>query len=184
MYGKIFEQIYDGTLRNDHLTRLVFMDMIVLADKDGIVDMTQDALSARTNVPLEIILDAIKKLEQPDSRSRSKKDDGARIKLIDDHRDWGWEIVNYEYYLKKGSYEHKKKQDRERIAKKRKENKGVAMCRKESHPVVNVAHIDIDKDIDKDIKKKKYNKKKESDKNGKREDRIAMLRKQAKEILN
>ena len=180
MYGKIFEQIYDSTLREDPIIRLVFMDMIVLADKDGIVDITQEALSARTNIKTDDIYRAIEKLSQKDPRSRSKKDDGARIKLLDDHRDWGWEIVNYEHYLKKGSYEHKKKQDRERIAKKRKDNKPVATCRKESQPVRDVAHIDID--IDKDIKKKKLDKKKECDKNDSREERIALLRQQAQEI--
>ncbi len=50
------------------------------------------------------------------------------------------------------SYEDKKKNDRERIAAKRKEksnkNNDVAKCRNESQPVANVAHIDINKDID------------------------------------
>ena len=159
MYGKIFEQIYDGTLREEPITRLVFMDMIILADRDGIVDMTHEALSARTNVPVEKIYKSIERLEAPDLRSRSADESGARIVRIDEHRDWGWKLVNYEFYLKKGSYEDKKEKDRKRIAEKRNKNKGVAKSRKESHEIAKVAHIDIDKDIDKD-KRKKYKRKK------------------------
>ena len=55
MYGKIFQQIYDGSLRSDPMVRLVFMDMVILADQDGIVDMTHEALSARTNVDIKTI---------------------------------------------------------------------------------------------------------------------------------
>ena len=89
MYGKIFQQIYDGSLRSDPMVRLVFMDMVILADQDGVVDMTHEAIAARTNVPIKTIYGAIEQLENPDPRSRSPREDGARIKRLDDHRDWG-----------------------------------------------------------------------------------------------
>lgn len=159
MYGKIFQQIYDGSLRSDPMVRLVFMDMVILADRDGIVDMTHEAISARTNVALDDVCAAINQLENPDPRSRSPKENGARIKRLDDHRDWGWQLINYEYYLRKGTKEDKNEKDKIRIRKLRKENKGVAKCSKPSKPVRDVAHIDIDIDIDKDVKKKQTKKK-------------------------
>jgi hypothetical protein len=128
LYGKIFQQIYDGSLRSNPMVRLVFMDMVILADRDGVIDMTPEALAARTNVPLQDVLDAIKQLENPDPRSRSPKENGVRIKRLDDHRDWGWELINYEYYLRKGTKEEKNEKDRARMAKIRKENKVVANC--------------------------------------------------------
>lgn len=71
------------------------MDMIVLADSDGVVDMTQEAIARITNVPLERVKAAIVKLEAPDSRSRTPDHEGCRLIRLDDHRDWGWIIVNY-----------------------------------------------------------------------------------------
>ena len=74
------------------------MDLIVLADKTGVVDMTPESISRTTNVPLEMILHALDKLTQPDPKSRSNVEEGRRLMLIDSHRDWGWQIVNYEHY--------------------------------------------------------------------------------------
>jgi hypothetical protein len=153
MYGKIFQQIYDGSLRSDPMVRLVFMDMVILADQDGIVDMTHEAIAARTNVPLQDVQDAIKQLESSDPKSRSPKENGVRIKRLDNHRDWGWELINYEYYLRKGTRADKNEKDRVRMAKIRKKNKGVAKSSEALPLVSDVAHIDIDIDIDKDIKK-------------------------------
>lgn len=80
------------------MVRHVFMDLLVLADRDGVVDMTTDAISRRTNVPEEAIIRAIAELSKPDRKSRSHQEDGRRLILLDSHRDWGWQIVNYEHY--------------------------------------------------------------------------------------
>jgi hypothetical protein len=74
------------------------MDMLVLADRDGVVDMTLDAISRRTNVPEEMVKHAITELMKPDRKSRSHQVDGCRLVALDSHRDWGWQIVNYEHY--------------------------------------------------------------------------------------
>ena len=76
LYVKIFEQIFDSSVSQDYLTRLVFTDLLVLADEDGIVDVTVEAIARRTNVPLEIVQSGIQKLEQPDPQSRSKDEGG------------------------------------------------------------------------------------------------------------
>jgi len=158
-YGKIFQQIYDGSLRSDPMTRLVFMDMVILADKDGVVDMTHEAIAARTNVPIETVCEAIKSLESPDPRSRSSKENGARIKRLDEHRDWGWVLINYDYYIKKGTRADKNEADRIRMQNIRSKNKDVAFCSNQSKSVADVAHIDIDIDIKEKIDKKEKNKK-------------------------
>jgi hypothetical protein len=76
----------------------VFMDLLVLADREGVVDMTLDAVSRRTNVPEEIVAHAISVLMTPDPKSRSGDEEGRRLIPLDSHRDWGWQIVNYEHY--------------------------------------------------------------------------------------
>jgi hypothetical protein len=98
VFAKIFAQIFDSSISSDYVVRHVFMDLLVLADRDGVVDMTLDAISRRTNVPEEIVSHALSELMKADIKSRSHNEEGARLIPIDSHRDWGWQIVNYEHY--------------------------------------------------------------------------------------
>lgn len=98
MYAKVFEQIFDSSISEDHVVRHAFMDLLVLANKHGEIDMTLKAISRRTNVPLDIIERAVSILCQPDPSSRTATEDGRRLILMDEHRDWGWKIVNFAHY--------------------------------------------------------------------------------------
>jgi len=98
MFAKIFGQIFDSSIAENYTTRHVFMDLLVLADAEGAVDMTVEAVSRRTNVPLEIVRKAITELLEPDHASRSKELDGRRLEPLEAHRAWGWKIVNYAHY--------------------------------------------------------------------------------------
>jgi hypothetical protein len=100
MYGKIFQQMYDGTLgTNGPWEALVtFQQLIVLADKDGVVDLTIPAIVRRTTIPQHIIEKGIAVLLLPDPDSRTPDDEGRRITLLSEHRSWGWKIVNYAKY--------------------------------------------------------------------------------------
>ena len=126
MYGKIFEQIYDGTLVANWKALVTFQQMIVLCDECGTLDMTPQAIAGRTGIPVEIIQEGISHLEKDDPYSRTSTENGKRIIRIDDHRPWGWVIVNHGIYRKMACREDKKKADRERIAKKRNDSKVVA----------------------------------------------------------
>ena len=66
MYGKIFEQMYDSSLVEDWKVLVTFQQLIVLADADGIVDMTATSIARRTNIPLDVIEYGIAELEKPD----------------------------------------------------------------------------------------------------------------------
>lgn len=98
MFAKVFSQIFDSSIAENYQTRHVFTDLLVLADIEGVVDMTLAAVSRRTNVPLEIVSAAIEELQKPDPYSRTKGSDGRRIEMIDPSRGWGWRIVNYAQY--------------------------------------------------------------------------------------
>ncbi len=100
MYAKIFSQIYDGTLctKGPWQALVTFQQMLVLADQDGGVDMTPEAISRRTTIPLEIIRMGIKELCEPDPESRSPDEDGRRLLPLREGRSWGWTIVNYKRY--------------------------------------------------------------------------------------
>lgn len=153
MYGKVFEQMYHGSMVISGWEALVTMQqLIVLADRDGLVDMTSNAISNTTTIPLDIIEKGLDVLSKPDPLSRTKDEDGRRIVLIDPERPWGWRLVNYKYYAALSSKEDKRIKDAARLAEKRNENnnsQNVAGCRKLSQDVANVAHVDVDVDINK-----------------------------------
>jgi hypothetical protein len=98
VYAKIFDQVFDSSIASDYHVRHFFMDMIVLASADGVVDMTPDAIARKTNIPLRLVTRFLVKLSEPDPLSRSKENEGRRIVLIDSQRSWGWLIVNFEHY--------------------------------------------------------------------------------------
>lgn len=138
--------MYDGTLYGHWEAIATMQQFIVLASPDGVVDMTPQAIAARTSFPLDLILKGIKILSEPDPYTRTPGEEGRRIVLLDDHRPWGWRIVNHGKYMRLRDMEQKREADRVRIYAKRKENKDVAI---ESRNVANVAYSDSDSDSDK-----------------------------------
>ncbi|MCP4628224.1 MAG: hypothetical protein GY850_32615, partial [bacterium] len=152
MYGKIFEQIYEGSLRMNWKALITFQQMIILCDKDGVLDMSHEALHFRTGIPLNIIKDGIEILESADDQSRTRTYEGRRITRISKHRVWGWRLVNHAYYRDLLNHEDKKARDRKRMVKIRaaeKANKisSVANSRKKSplsQNVRDVAHTNTD----------------------------------------
>ncbi len=102
--------MYDGTLgtKGPWQALVAFQQLIILADKEGVVDMTPDALARRTTIPLEIIEKGIDALELPDPDSRSPDEEGRRIVRLSDDRSWGWRIVNYDHYRKLRSEEERR----------------------------------------------------------------------------
>jgi len=102
MYVKVFSQIYDGTLctTGPWEALVTFQQMLILADQDGVVDMTLVAMHRRTTIPLEILRRGVTALMEPDPESRSPGEDGRRIVPVSEGREWGWRIVNYIQYSK------------------------------------------------------------------------------------
>lgn len=98
MFAKVFTQIFDSSIAEDWKVRHVFEDLLKLADPDGVVDMTAEAIARRTNMPLDMVQSGIEKLSAPDATSRSKEHEGRRIVPLDPGRGWGWIIVNYQHY--------------------------------------------------------------------------------------
>jgi hypothetical protein len=130
VYGKLFQSMYDGTLtsKGPWQALVTFQQLIGLADRRGMVDMTMDSISRRTTIPLDIIKVGIEALSQPDPDSRSQVEEGRRIILIDAVRTWGWRLVNYEYYRNLRLAEDRREYHREygstrRAAKKKKSTK-------------------------------------------------------------
>lgn len=146
MYKKLFESMYNGSLvtRGPWEALVTFQQMIILADKFGILDMTPEVLSTRTGIPLDIIKTGIKALERPDPESRSDELEGRRIDRLADNRSWGWRIVNFCYYDslrradERADYQARKYQER----KQAKLNKSTTSKKVSTHstPLNNSTH--------------------------------------------
>ncbi len=135
MYGKLFVQMYDGTLatRGPWQALITFQQFIILSDRTGMVDMTAESISRRTTIPLDIIKIGITALEQPDSESRTPDLEGRRIVRLSELREWGWRIVNYEHYRGVRSQEERREYMRNYQRKRRAEDV--------NNPVNNVNNV-------------------------------------------
>jgi len=119
VFGKIFVSLWDGTLATDWPAWSVFVFMIASATDDGVLDLTPQAIAARTGIPLEQVRGAIVVLEAEDPESRTGEAGGRRIVRLDEHRSWGWQIVNYMKYREIRDKETRKRQYRESKARAR-----------------------------------------------------------------
>ncbi len=155
MYGKIFESIYDGSLYGNFEAIVTFQALIVLADEDGLIDISPQALAGRTSYPVEVIKTGLKTLQQSDPHSRSQDEDGKRIVPLDNGREFGWRIVNYEHYRNLASRQDTKIKARERKRRQR-EKESQSTDSKGCHaPVTPVSrmsrHTDTDTDTNTNI---------------------------------
>ncbi len=157
MYVKLFSSIYQGTLRGNAHGLLVFTNLLAHADQDGVVDIHPRAIAEEVGLTQDEVRAALHMLESPDPESRSPADEGRRISRIDEHRSWGWEIVNYAKYAAIRKAEDRRQQVAEAV-KRHRARKGVIISNhekaheiKSNHTKAKKAHIDTDIDTDSDI---------------------------------
>lgn len=112
MYAKLFASLYQGTLRGCSDSILVFTNLLAHADKHGIVDKHYRAIAEETGISEDRVRAAIEHLESPDPESRSPELDGRRIVPIDEHRAWGWQIVNHGKYRAIKNEDDRREQNR------------------------------------------------------------------------
>lgn len=99
MYGKVFRQMYKGSMSMAGWEAVVTLQqLIVLADRHGVIDMTPQAIAGETTIPLDIIQKGLEVLSRPDPESRTPDEDGRRIVPLSPTRSWGWQLVNYDKY--------------------------------------------------------------------------------------
>ncbi len=140
MYGKVFESIYDGSLYGQWEAIVTMQQLIVLADADGVIDMTPPAIAGRTSIPLEILEKGLKILSQPDPYSRSPGSDGVRIQLLDEQRPWGWFLVNHKKYQDLRTAEDRRKYMKKYMRDRRKGesvNNSVNSCKQSLAQLAN-----------------------------------------------
>lgn len=154
IFTKLNHKIVGSSIwAEDSDTKVVWVTMLALADKNGLVDYTLPMLARVAGVELEKCQAAIEKFMGPDPHSRTKDNDGRRITESDNG---GWILLNYKKYHESEMEraERVREQTRERVRNHREKKK--QPCNAVTH---GNAHIDIDIDINKDVDLKKKEKK-------------------------
>ena len=100
-YTPVFNSVFDGTLYGKWPASAVWLTMLALCDRNGNVDMTFQAIAGRTGWPMDLLVEGIGALMQPDSFSRSPAHDGRRLIPLVEGRNWGWHVVNHALYREK-----------------------------------------------------------------------------------
>ena len=153
-YTKLFSQIVSSTIwAESDRTRLVWVTMLALCDKNGEVQASIPGLARLAGVPLEDCEVAIKKFLGPDPYSRTPDDEGRRIEKIDG----GWALLNHAKYRNMASKEESKSSNSERQKRYRERSKRNATVTHSNATVTHgrdIADTDTDTDTDTD---KKYN---------------------------
>lgn len=110
MYGKLFQSLYQGTMRGEADMILVFSNLLAFKDRDQFVDKHPRCIAEEVGIPEERVRAALERLEAPDPESRTEDHEGKRLLRMDEHRNWGWFIVNGEKYDKIKNEEERREQ--------------------------------------------------------------------------
>ena len=104
-FTKLFQSILASTIwRSSDTTRLVWITLLAMADRNGVVEGSVPGLADFARVSLPDCVMSLKELQAPDEWSRSKVDQGRRIREIDG----GWFLINYGEYRKKLSQDERR----------------------------------------------------------------------------
>ena len=149
-YTKLANSILTSTIwMEDDQTRIVWLTLLAMADKNGEVQASIPGLANVARVSVESCHAAIDKFLAPDPYSRTKDDEGRRIEEIRG----GWSLINHAEYRNLASDDDRKMKAAERQRRHReryKRNSGVTACDKSRQN----PQADTDTDTDTEEKKK------------------------------
>jgi len=96
MYVKLFDALLNSSImEEDLITRWVWIVMLLMADRDGVVLGTDGAIARRANLPPEDVAAALLRLQEPDPISTTPDEEGRRITEIAPNTRL---IINYAKY--------------------------------------------------------------------------------------
>jgi len=97
-YTKLFGSIITSTIwREKNETRILWITMLALKNKSGIVEGSIPGLSDMARLSINATMEALEILRSPDPYSRTKEFEGRRIQDVEG----GWLILNHEKWRNK-----------------------------------------------------------------------------------
>jgi hypothetical protein len=110
-YTKLFNSIITSTIwTEDDKTRILWITMLALADKNGEVQASIPGLARVAGITVADCEAAIRKFLDPDPYSRTPDDEGRRIEAIPG----GWALLNHGKYREMASRDELKEAEAER----------------------------------------------------------------------
>lgn len=115
-YTKLFSSIVASTIwREPHEVRIVWITMLAMANKQGVVDAAVPGLADMARVSIESCETALARLESPDPHSRTPDNEGRRIKKVPG----GWLILNHAKYRERMGADERREYNRVKQAESR-----------------------------------------------------------------
>ena len=152
MYVKLFSSILDSTIwAEGPETRIVWITMLAMADKDGDVRCSPSGLARRANVTPEAAHAAVEQLLAPDADSATHDYEGRRIEA----QGGGWHILNYVKYREIQDREARKESWRKSSKRRYEATKAERVSTFSAEPLKNSTEADTDTDTEADTKKQK-----------------------------
>lgn len=144
-YIKLFSSLVTSTIwMEDDKTRIVWITMLAVADKNGEIQASIPGLARIAGVPVPDVEVAIQKFLAPDEHSRTPDDEGRRIEKIDG----GWSLLNHAKYRLMASKDESKTSNAERQRRHRERQKRNGRVTLSNAPVTpNNATVTHDRDI-------------------------------------
>lgn len=116
-YTKLFGSLVTSSIWcEDDKTRLVWITMLALSNRDGLVEAAVPGLAAAARVTVEECRMALSKLQAPDPDSRSTEFEGRRVERVDG----GFLILNHSKYGEMLSLEARREYNRQKQVEYRK----------------------------------------------------------------
>jgi hypothetical protein len=104
-YTKLFSSIIASTIWGEEKeTKIVWITMLAMADRNGVVEASLPGLAQMARVDLDECKRAVKCLLERDEYSRSQEFEGRRIEVVDG----GWRILNHAKYRQKLSVDERR----------------------------------------------------------------------------
>lgn len=145
-FVKLFSSIMDSTIwqEPDH-TRIVWITLMAMADRDGEIAASIPGLAARARVPLAAAEIALGTFLAPDQYSRTEAHEGRRIEKIDG----GWRLLNYFKYREARSPDEirEKAAERKRRERERKCHSVTSVTKRDSHGSHAIAEAEAESSI-------------------------------------
>lgn len=108
-YTKLFGSILRSTVwRTPPHVRLVWITMLALSDRDGVVDASVPGLADAAGVSISECEQALALFQAPDPYSRTPDHEGRRVEKVDG----GWRLLNHHKYQQKLGLEERREKDR------------------------------------------------------------------------
>src|SRR5271157_1890945 len=128
-FTKLFNSIIGSTIWQENpATKVVWITMLTMRDKGGVVEASVPGLAKLSGVSIEEAEVALTKFLAPDPYSSSPEHEGRRIERVEG----GWRILNHYKYQEKMSKDDIRERDRIRQQQYREQKKcrakGVTKC--------------------------------------------------------